>query len=84
MTKKLSIINAYINFVIIQVSNSRNYEELDMNYIKTMKKYNVSTCIYGHLHGETAHKEVKEGDINEIDFKMVSCDYTDFDLIQLK
>ena len=61
-----------------------NYEELDMNYIKTMKKYNVSTCIYGHLHGETAHKEVKEGDINEIDFKMVSCDYTDFDLIQLK
>ena len=32
LTKKLSIINAYINFVIIQVSNSRNggnvYEEV--------------------------------------------------------
>ncbi|MGN1327564.1 MAG: serine/threonine protein phosphatase, partial [Clostridia bacterium] len=61
-----------------------SYEELDMNYIKTMKKYNVSTCIYGHLHGETAHKEVKEENINGIDFKMVSCDYTNFDLIQLK
>lgn len=61
-----------------------NCEELDMNYIKTMKKYNVSTCIYGHLHGETACKEAKEGIINEMDFKLVSCDYTDFDLIQLK
>ena len=27
MTKKLSIINAYINFVIIQVSNSREYQQ---------------------------------------------------------
>ncbi len=59
------------------------YEELDMNYIKTMKKYNVKTCIYGHLHGETAHKEAKEGNVNGIDFKMVSCDYTEFDLIEI-
>lgn len=60
-----------------------NYEELDMNYIKTMKKYNVTTCIYGHLHGETACKEAKEGIFNEINFKLVSCDYTEFDLIQI-
>ena len=51
-------------------------------YIKTMKKYNVSTCIYGHLHGETATREAKEGKINDIDFKLVSCDYTKFDLVR--
>lgn len=61
-----------------------SYEELEMNYIKTMKKYNVSTCIYGHLHGETAQKEAKEGKINDIDFKLVSCDHTKFDLIKIK
>ena len=61
-----------------------SYEELEMNYIKTMKKYNVSTCIYGHLHGETAQKEAKEGNINDIKFKLVSCDYTKFDLVELK
>lgn len=60
-----------------------NYEELDMNYIKTMKKYNVKTCIYGHLHGETAHKEAKEGFLDNINFKLVSCDYTEFDLIHI-
>ena len=60
------------------------YEEQDMNYIETMKKYNVKTCIYGHLHGETAHKEVKEGEFSGIEFKMVSCDYTDFDLIKIR
>ena len=59
------------------------YEEQEMNYIETMKKYNVKICIYGHLHGETAHKEVKEGTYYGIDFKMVSCDYTGFDLIKI-
>ena len=59
------------------------YEEENMSFIKTMKKYNVKTCIYGHLHGETAHKEAKEGIIEGINFKLVSCDYTKFDLVSI-
>lgn len=59
------------------------YEEKDMSFIQTMKKYNVATCIYGHLHGEMAHKEAKQGAIKEIDFKLVSCDYTNFDLVKI-
>ena len=60
------------------------YEEKEMNFIKTMKKYNVTTCIYGHLHGENAHKEAKQGIIEGIDFKLVSSDYTKFDLELIK
>ena len=60
-----------------------NYKEDEMNFINTMKKYNVKTCIYGHLHGENAHKEVKEGKIEEIEFKLVSSDYTKFDLVKI-
>ena len=59
------------------------YEENDLNYISTMKKYNIKKCIYGHLHGEKSHKEAKEGLISEIDFKLVTCDYTNFSLIQI-
>ena len=59
------------------------YEEKDMNFIQTMKKYNVTTCIYGHLHGEMTHKEAKQGIIEGIDFKLVSCDYTNFDLVNI-
>ena len=33
------------------------YEKLELNFIETMKKYNVKKCIYGHIHGKEAHKE---------------------------
>lgn len=59
------------------------YEEKDMNFIQTIKKYNVTTCIYGHLHGEIAHKEARQGIIEGIDFKLVSCDYTNFYLVNI-
>ena len=56
-----------------------NYKESEMNFIATMKKYNVKTCIYGHLHGE-AGKEAKQGKIDGIDFKLASCDQVEFKL----
>ena len=59
------------------------YDETEFSYINVMKKYNVTKCIYGHLHGNTAHKEAKEGKINDIDFKLVSCDYIEFDLAKI-
>ena len=52
-------------------------------FINVMKEYNVQTCLYGHLHGNT-HKDVIEGKIQGINLKMVSCDYTNFELIKLK
>lgn len=51
-------------------------------FIKIMKKYNVKKCLYGHLHGE-AHKEAIEGNICGIDVRLVSCDYTDFNIIKI-
>lgn len=59
------------------------FEKLDMNFIDTMKKYNVKTCIYGHIHGKDAHKEAFVGDYKGIDIKLVSCDYTDFKLVEI-
>lgn len=51
-------------------------------FMKIMKKYNVKKCIYGHLHGE-AHKEAVQGNIGGILVQLVSCDYTNFNLISL-
>lgn len=53
------------------------------DFIETMKQYNVEKCIYGHLHGPS-HKEAKEGIIEGIEFKLVSCDYTEFELSKLE
>ena len=51
-------------------------------FAKIMEKYNVRKCIYGHLHG-IWQTGVIEGKINNIDYRMVSCDYTQFKLIKI-
>jgi len=56
------------------------HEEID--FVKTMKKYNITKCYYGHLHGES-HKDAIEGDYDGINYKLVSSDYLDFDLYKI-
>lgn len=62
------------------VLKNSNYGKTE--FTEVMKKYNVKKCIYGHLHG-TSQKDVVEGIIEGIDYKMVSCDYTKFELIRI-
>lgn len=47
-------------------------------FFELMKKHNVSTCIYGHLHGEEGHKNIKEGLVETIKVHCVSSDYLKF------
>ena len=58
-------------------------ENQDNQFIRTLKKYNVKRCLYGHLHGK-AHQNAVEGLKDGIEYTMVSCDYTNFKLIQIK
>ena len=50
--------------------------------MKLLQKYGVKKCIYGHLHGE-GHYMVRQGIIDDVEYIMVSGDYTDFNLIRL-
>lgn len=54
----------------------------EMDFIKTLKKYNVKKCYYGHLHGES-HREAIEGLIDGIEYKLVSSDYMNFELLKI-
>ena len=54
-------------------------EEID--FIKTMQKYNVKKCYYGHLHTEY-YKEAIEGFYNGIEYKLISSDYLNFELLK--
>ena len=53
-----------------------------VDFIKTMELYNVKKCYYGHLHADS-HKEAIEGTIKGIEFRLVSSDYLEFDLIKI-
>lgn len=54
----------------------------DSEFIKIIEQYNVKYCYYGHLHGKS-HQDAIEGEIQGINFKLVSADYLNFDLIKI-
>ncbi len=42
-----------------------------------LKKYNIKKCIYGHIHA-ARQKNAVTGIADDIDYKLVSCDYLEF------
>ena len=55
-------------------------EEID--FAKTLRDYNIEKCYYAHLHGES-HKDAIEGNVNGIEYKLISSDYLKFDLLKI-
>ena len=56
-------------------------EEID--FIKLIKKYpQIKRCYYAHLHS-SAHKEAIEGVVDGIEYRLVSSDYLNFDLLKI-
>lgn len=53
---------------------------LPNEFFEILKEYEAEVCIYGHLHGEEGHKNVREGTIDNISVHCVSSDYMDFKL----
>ncbi len=56
---------------------------LPNEFFKILKEYEAEMCIYGHLHGEEGHKNVREGIIDNVSVHCVSSDYMDFKLKRL-
>ena len=54
----------------------------EAEFVELMKKYNVKRCYYGHLHGTSIHDAI-EGEIEGIQFKLVSADGLDFKLLRI-
>lgn len=57
--------------------------EQEAKFVELMKKYNVKRCYYGHLHGASI-KDAVQGEIEGIQFKLVSADGLDFKLEKIK
>ena len=55
---------------------------LNTSYAQIMKKYNVKRCYYGHLHSNSI-KEAVQGNIDGIEYKLVSADGLEFNLLQV-
>lgn len=47
------------------------------------EEYKVEKVIYGHLHGKESFKMGLEGIREDVEYKLVSCDYVDFNLVKI-
>ncbi|MBO4235817.1 MAG: serine/threonine protein phosphatase, partial [Firmicutes bacterium] len=47
----------------------------ESGFTEMLSRYNVKTCVYGHLHGREAFKNGYKGFWNNVDYKLVSLDY---------
>jgi len=63
------------------ITNSKIMKE-ELEFVEMMKKYNVKKCMYGHLHSGSI-KEAVEGNIEGIEFKLVSADGLNFELYKM-
>lgn len=63
---------------------SKNYinNEFEQKIIDLLKMYKVKKCYYGHLHG-SAHNQAIIGNIEGIEFKLISADYLKFKLLKI-
>lgn len=60
------------------ISNTNKKSE----FLKILKQYDIKRCFYGHLHGKS-HQDAVEGIVDGIEFKLISADYLNFDVIKV-
>ncbi len=82
----------------LQAARSQGFEEIicAMHYppveknlkpngfTEILEEFGVSICIYGHLHGKTAHQSAFEGTLNGVQYKLTAADHIDFRPVILK
>lgn len=64
------------------ISKAKIIADEEMKFVNLMKKYNVKKCYYGHLHGASIGDAI-QGNIEGIEFKLVSADGLDFRLLKI-
>ena len=57
-------------------------QNIDTEFMKILKKYDIKKCYYAHLHSKSIEDAV-EGVIQGIEFKLVSADALDFKLLKI-
>lgn len=52
-------------------------QEMDSPFCRLLEEYQVSLCLYGHLHGE-GHRHIVEGCLRGVEYLCVAADYIGF------
>ena len=55
----------------------------EYNFVKVLEDNNIKKCYYGHLHA-SSHKNAIQGNVNGIEYHLISGDYLDFKLKKIE
>ena len=55
-------------------------QDLNTEFMRILKRFGIKKCYYAHLHGKSIIDAV-EGNIEGIEFKLVTADALDFKLV---
>jgi len=81
---ELSLESANQSNIIVMMHYPPAYIDFKTSgFTELFKYYNVKKVVYGHLHGEDAFEQALIGQINGIDYELVSADYLNFNLKDL-
>ena len=64
------------------ITKAKMISEHEYEFVEIMKKYNVKRCYYGHLHGASISEAI-EGNVEGIEFKLVSADGLGFKVLKI-
>ena len=76
----------------LRAANAQNPDKIiaalhyppDLNFMTVLENFGVSFCVYGHLHGNvSANSNYFEDTVNGIKYRLVSCDYLNFEPLRL-
>ena len=52
-------------------------------FSELMEEFEVSLCVYGHLHGRRAHRTALEGTVRGVTYRLIACDHLNFTPVQV-
>lgn len=80
----MAISNGYENNIIVAMHFPPTNDSCENSlFIELFEKYNIKKVIYGHLHGANKYTNSLTGEINGIDYSLVSADYLNFKPIKI-
>ena len=71
---------AFMHYPPINKNDVTN--SIKSDFVQILEKYKIKKCYYGHLHA-TAHNDAVEGNVNGVNYTLISADYLNFDLIKI-
>lgn len=57
--------------------------KIEVPFKEVFEKYNIKQCYYGHIHGEQSYKNIQDFEYNNVEYKLVSADYLNFEILKI-